>query len=236
MFAAAVVGFKKSGKTTLCESLGRIFQESGLKVAAVKCSHHDQLDAPGTDTQRLAEVYTSVGAVLPQQAAVFWNRMRYVRDLLPLLDGEGLIVEGGKQLGWLPRVLVLRSPEEAAELRPELALCTFGPVHAQGLPAVEDVSQLAGLIRSKGFVLPGLDCGDCGREDCAGLAADILAGKATAGSCQALKPSCSVTVNGATLGMNHFVRDLISGSILGMLSQLKGFAPGTIEISIEHNK
>ena len=74
MFAAAVVGFKKSGKTTLCEALGRVFQEQGLNVAAVKCSHHERLDGPGTDTERLAKVYAATAAVLPGQAAVFWNR------------------------------------------------------------------------------------------------------------------------------------------------------------------
>jgi len=234
MFAASVVGFKKSGKTTLCESLGRHFQQAGIQVAAVKCSHHDSLDAPGTDTQRLASVYSSVGAVLPGQAAVFWNRRRYVPDLLPLLDGQGLIVEGGKTLGWLPRVLLLREPAEAAELRPELALCTFGPVATEGLPSVQDIPQLAALIQEKGFALPGLDCGDCGREDCAGLAADILAGKATPETCQARKPEFAISVNGQPLAMNGFVRDLIAGSIMGMLGQLKGFGPGDVEISIRH--
>lgn len=236
MFAAAVTGFKKSGKTTLCESLGQTFQGLGLQVSAVKCSHHEQLDAPETDTARLSRVYASVAAVLPQQAALFWNRRRYVPDLLPLMDGDGLIVEGGKQLGWLPRVLVLREPAEAAELRPELALCTFGPVQAEGLPAVEDLAELAALIRDKGFALPGLDCGDCGRKDCAGLAADIVAGKATAETCQARKASCSVTVNGQPLAMNHFVSQIISGGVMGMLQGLKGFAPGTIEISITNEK
>lgn len=234
MFAAAVVGYKKSGKTTLCEALGRHFQQAGLQVAAVKCSHHDALDAPGTDTERLGKVYASVAAVLPGQAAVFWNRRRYVPDLLPLLDAQGLIVEGCKQLGWLPRVLVLRDPAEAAELRPELALCTYGPVTTDSLPAVQDVDELAALIKDKGFALPGLDCGDCGRDDCAALAADILAGKATPETCQARKPEFSINVNGQPLAMNGFVRDMIAGGIMGMLGQLKGFGPGNVEISITH--
>lgn len=236
MFAAAITGFKKSGKTTLCESLGQAFQTMGLQVSAVKCSHHEQLDAPQTDTERLSRVYASVAAVLPGQAAVFWNRKRYVPDLLPLLDGDGLVIEGGKQLGWLPRVLVLREPSEAAGLRPELALCTFGPVRAEGLSAVDDVAELAALIRDKGFALPGLDCGDCGRDDCAGLAADIVAGKATPETCQARASTCSVTVNGQPLAMNHFVSSIISGGILGMLQGLKGFAPGAIEISIKNER
>lgn len=234
MFAAAVVGFKKSGKTTLCESLGRVFKESGITASAVKCTHNENLDGPGTDTDRLAKVYASVAAVLPHQAAVFWNKRRYVPDLIPLLEAQGCIMEGGKEFGWLPRVLMLRAPEEAAQLQPELALCTFGPVRAPGLPSVEDPQVLAALIREKGFALPGLDCGDCGRENCAGLARDIVAGKATPDSCKARNPKCSVKVNGVPLAMNHFVLNMISGSILGMLRELKGFAPGNVEISIEN--
>ena len=82
--------------------------------------------------------------------------------------------------------------------------------------------------------LPGLDCGDCGRADCAGLARDIVAGKATPESCRARHPECSISVNGVPLSMNRFVFNILSGGILGMLKELKGFAPGTVEIKIEN--
>lgn len=234
MFAAAVVGFKNSGKTTLCEQIGQALKGLNVKAAAIKCSHHDQLDAPSTDTGRLALVYETVGAVLPDKAAMFWNKKRYIPDLIPIMEAQGLIVEGGKSLGWLPRILVLRSPEEAEELDKGLALCTFGEITSPGVPAVTDIEELTKLVMERGFALPGLDCGDCGREDCASLARDIVAGKATPDACRSRTPSCSIKVNGVPLGMNHFVKDIISSGILGMLKELKGFAPGTVEISIEN--
>ncbi len=234
MFAASIVGFKKSGKTTLCEALGAFFQKSGINAAAVKCSHHQHFDGQNTDTARLAKVYSSVAGLLPDQTALFWNKRRYIPDLIPLLDAEGLIVEGGKQLGWLPRILLLHSPEEAKELTPELALCTFGEVTVPGLPAVKDVAALGQLIQEKGFALPGLDCGECGRPDCAGLARDIVAGKASPKACKSRRRRSSIYVNGVPLAMNQFVLDIITGGMVGMLQELKGYAPGTIEIKIEN--
>jgi molybdopterin-guanine dinucleotide biosynthesis protein B len=43
----------------------------------------------------------------------------------------------------------------------------------------------------------------------------------------------SIRINGQPLGLNPFAAGIVSGSIRGMLEQLKGYAPGTIDISLE---
>lgn len=49
----AIVGWRKSGKTTLVERLVRILTDRGLNVATVKHAHHSfDIDHPGTDSAR----------------------------------------------------------------------------------------------------------------------------------------------------------------------------------------
>jgi molybdopterin-guanine dinucleotide biosynthesis adapter protein len=231
MRAVAVTGFKKSGKTTLCVNLGHALSRMDVRAAAVKCTHHPNLDLPATDTARLAEAYPVTAAVAPAQSAIFWGRRRYIPDLTPMLDADFLVVEGGKELGWLPRVLVLRAPEEAEELDRGLALCTFGEVKAPGVPHVTSMDELAALVLERGFALPGLDCSTCGRDDCAALAREIVAGTASPKDCLASRSEVRCSVNGVPLAMNPFSERVLAGVIQGVLRELKGFAPGEVEIS-----
>ncbi len=235
MRAVAVTGFKKSGKTTLCVRLGHAMSRMDIRAAAVKCTHHSHLDQPATDTEKLAEVYPVTAAVATAQSAIFWGRKRFIPDLTPMLDADFLVVEGGKELGWLPRVLVLRAPEEAEALDRGLALCTFGDVQAPGLPHVTDVDELAALVLERGFALPGLDCSTCGRDDCAALAREIVAGTATPADCLAARSAVRCSVNGVPLAMNPFSERVLAGVIRGVLQELKGFAPGKVEISFTCN-
>lgn len=233
MIAAAIVGYKKSGKTTLAVELGRELVRRGVATAAAKCSHHDKVDKADTDTDRLLEACGRAAVLTPKQAGVYWNKKRYLPDLLPLLDADVLIVEGGKSLTWLPRVLVLREESEAAELSPELAMCSYGAVRAPGKLHVDTVAELADLVLERGFALPGLDCGDCGLESCKALAEQIVVGGATTDMCRSGGAQALVKVNGMPVAMNHYMRRVFTSSVMGMLKEFKGYAPGgEIDINI----
>lgn len=231
--AVALVGYKKSGKTSLAVALAQEFRRQGYTVAAAKCSHN-HLDMPGTDTAKLHAVCDAVAGLGPSETLVSWPTQQYLADLLPLLHADVLLVEGCKDQKWLPRILV-SSEEQPADnaLEPELALGVWGEPAPPGIQVFSDTPSLAQHILKNGFLLPGLDCGACGREDCAGLLRDIVAGKVTPDACQARKSDLRITINGQELGLNPFVRDIIGGSIRGMLSQLKGYAPGTISVTLE---
>lgn len=232
MRAVNLVGFKKSGKTTLALSLAAEFKRRGIKAAVAKCTHNPALDRGDTDSDRLFAAYGQCAALAGAETQITWNSPRYLADLLPLLNCEVLVVEGCKPLAWLPRIILPRSPEEAAELAPELALGTYGPVEIPGLIRLADPAAVAEAVLERGFALPGLDCGSCGRTDCRGLARDIVAGKAAPKDCQARRADMKITVNGTELALSPFVADILSGGILGMLRTLKGFTPGKVNISI----
>ncbi|MBU1002945.1 MAG: molybdopterin-guanine dinucleotide biosynthesis protein MobB [Proteobacteria bacterium] len=233
MIAVSIVGFKDTGKTTLALALGEELKGRGISVAAVKFTHHEGVDTEGTDTDRLRKVYGSAALLAPDGAAVFWEGRRHLPDLLPLLDADVVIVEGGKSLGWLPRILLLRSVADAGSLGDDLALASYGEVAGYGMDHVRDVSALADLVLDKGFALAGLDCGACGRPDCVSLARDIVAGKALPEDCQSQFSGVEVTVGGQTIAMNPFVQRVFSASVVGMLKEFKGYAPGAIEIKLQ---
>ena len=112
----------------------------------------------------------------------------------------------------------------------EVDLVSLG---APGLPHLRDVEAVADLALSRGFLLPGLDCGACGESCCADMAARIVDGKATPADCQAVREAMRVTVGGVPLAMNPFVERILAAGIKAMLAQLKGFAPGRVEIGLD---
>ena len=229
-----ILGFKKSGKTALCEALLGLLRHLGHTPCALKCTHNPGLDKEDTDTDRFLAHCRTVGAVAGRESALFWNDPRKISDMIAMLEGDVLVMEGGREHAVAPRVLVLRHPDEAAGLSdPNLVLGVYGEVQVPGLPRIESVESLAALVLEKGFTLPGLDCGACGRDDCAGLAADIVAGRATPEDCATRRVSLRITVGGRPLALNPFVERVLASGIRGMVSELKGFGPGPIEISIE---
>jgi hypothetical protein len=50
--------------------------------------------------------------------------------------------------------------------------------------------------------------------------------------CISLQPMTEVRIDGELMPMNPFISDIVRGTILGMLSPLKGFKKGKIEIRI----
>ena len=250
MKTVSLIGFAKSGKSTLACALAEQFEARGLRVALAKHSHHP-LDKAGTDTARFCTPGRQVIGLGPDGCTLFYGQARYLLDLLPLLEADLLLVEGGKSLGWLPRVLCLHPANTAstnaaspsanavsarhndlALLRPELAFAVYEADGPSGqlahLPhfGPHTLNALADQIFEHAFTLPGLNCGACGQPDCAGLTARIVAGKASVGDCRALAGRLEVLVGGQPLGLNSFTAGILEGGVRGMLAQLKGYAPG----------
>ena len=87
--------------------------------------------------------------------------------------------------------------------------------------------------RKKAFKLPNLDCGGCRHERCYDLAREIVGGRASVEDCVSLlQPTTEVKIDGQPMPMNPFISGIVRSTILGVLSPLKGFKKGKIEISI----
>lgn len=234
MKAISIVGPKNSGKTTLGLKLAEHFKAQGLTVSAAKFSHHG-LDWQDTDTAKYAQHCDAVAGLGPNETFVHWTDRRFLPDILPLLSADVLIVEGGKSLGYLPRILCLNGDltDGTDWLIPELAIASYGDTTVDGVEAMDSIEALANAVLAKGFFLPGMDCETCGRPDCMTLAKEIVRGATTTKACLAIHNSISLDIDGAPLGMKTFVEDIVSASIREMVRTLKGYSPGKATIKLD---
>lgn len=139
MKIVAIVGPSGSGKTRLIVRLAPEFARRGLKVGVVKrCGHGFLLDVEGKDSWQYRRA-GALGVVLaaPDEVAVLRTagpaEAEDPRALARrhLGDADIVLVEGGKSLGGLPKVEILRGePGEQAPLTPPgdlLALVAEAP-------------------------------------------------------------------------------------------------------------
>lgn len=133
MKIVAVVGPSGSGKTTLLARLIPELGSRGLKVGVIKHTHKDvSLDTEGKDTWTFAEAGAgTVGIVTPSRAAVFMKSAPEVENLARrfFADADIVLVEGGKAIGGLKKISVVREGAERIEVPPRelLAVISDGP-------------------------------------------------------------------------------------------------------------
>ena len=165
----AVVGTKKSGKTTTIESLIRELTKGGYKVAAIKHVPEPDhtIDTPGKDTWRYAQAgaKTIVSAAASEIATIEKMPLETVKldALIKRCKGndtvfiEGLKKKVSKRKS-IPKIVVAKTMDEAVN-----ALETYKPILAFSGPystknlnfeipyadALENPEQLADIIETK---------------------------------------------------------------------------------------
>lgn len=236
MRAIGIVGYKNSGKTTVARALAQELVKRGRRVAAVKHSS-EGIDFLGKDTARLGEFADQVGFISPQESAVFWKKPLSLENIIPYLEADVLLVEGFKEEKTFPKIVCLRGEPDDRDLFDGLAICAVGSASQEHEPDVpllslDEIGKIADLVEEKAFKLPNLDCGDCGFETCYEMAREIVKGNRSVKNCVSLRPSTEVRIDGEQMPMNSFISDIVRGTILGMLSPLKGFKKGKVEIKI----
>ena len=240
MKVIGITGYKKSGKTTLTLKLSDELIKRGYKVAVIK-HINENIDQVNTDTSKYKEVLTQVAAITPEESVIFLKNKKNLEEIIKYFEVDIILIEGFKNEKTFPKIICLREESEKAELFDGLQLCTAGFVSKGVDPKLcdfnilndEDIKKIAKIAINKSFKLPNLDCGECGYQDCYGLAQEIVKGNKTLDDCPSLEPSTLVKVNGKRISMNPFIAKIIKNTITGLLSSLKGFIKGDIEIKIK---
>jgi molybdopterin-guanine dinucleotide biosynthesis protein B len=101
------------GKTTLLERAVRSLESRGLRVLAVKSSHHDLDDRVGSDSDRLAQAGAQ-GVLLLAPNGMMLGMVPPLQpeDLLPLLASryDAALIEGGKTMPFPKVELIADQP------------------------------------------------------------------------------------------------------------------------------
>lgn len=240
MRVIGITGYKKSGKTTLTLKLSDELIKRGYKVAVIKHTDED-LDLANSDTSKYKEILTQVAAITPEESVIFLKNKKKLEKIVKYFEADIILIEGFKKEKTFPKIVCLREESEKVELFDGLQLCTAGFV-SKGTDSKlcdfnilndEDIKKIAKIAINKSFKLPNLDCGECGYQDCYGLAQEIVKGNKTLNDCSSLEPSTLVKVNGKIISMNPFISKIVQNTIIGLLSSLKGFIKGDIEIKIK---
>jgi len=237
--AVAVVGFRKSGKTTVVEGLVRELVRRGYRVGTIKHIREKEfsIDAPGKDTWRHAQAGASVIVSLaPRETATIMKHPIKPEDVTSAFQWlDFLILEGFRKSKGIAKIATPRTAEEAAKLLDKFTIACVG-YGRRGLPVLklDQVKELADIVEEKALpVLPRLDCRRCGYPSCEEFALAVLQGKAKVEDCQPMHDLVSLRVDGRVIPLNPFVQDLITGTIRGMLSSLKGAKGKEFEIRVK---
>ncbi len=240
MRVIGIIGYKKSGKTTLTLKLSDELIKRDYKVAVVKHINED-LDLANSDTLKYKEILTQIAAITPEESVIFLKNKKNLEEIIKYFEADIILIEGFKKEKTFPKIVCLREESEKAELFDGLQLCTAGFVSKEvnqklcdfNILNDEDIEKIAKIAINKSFKLPNLNCGECGYQDCYGLAQEIVKGNKTLDDCSSLEPSTLVKVNGEIISMNPFISKIVKNTIIGLLSSLKGFIKGDIEIKIK---
>lgn len=232
MKVIGIIGYKKRGKTTLGIEIARELRRRGLKVGVVKHSE-GTLDLPNTDTGKYKEVSPEVAFISPGETAIFLKGEKGLEEIINYLKGDYLVVEGFKENKTFPKILCLEDKKEAKDLLNGLEIGVVGAKNALPLPYLKDIKEIVDLVEARAFKLPGLDCQGCGYKNCYELAQEIVKGNKKEEDCVSLSPETQVRIEGREVPLNPFIADMIRNTIQGLLSSLKGYRPGDMEIVIK---
>jgi molybdopterin-guanine dinucleotide biosynthesis protein B len=240
MKVIGITGYKKSGKTTLTLKLSDELIKRGYKVAVIKHTDED-LELANSDTSKYKEILTQVAAITPEESVIFLKNKKKLEEIVKYFEADIILIEGFKKEKTFPKIVCLREESEKVELFDGLQLCTAGFVSKGVDPKLydfnilndEDIKKIAEIVINKSFKLPNLNCGECGYKDCYGLAQEIVKGNKALDDCPSLEPSTLVKVDGKIISMNSFIAKIVRNTIIGLLSPLKGFVKGDIEIKIK---
>ncbi|MFO8165520.1 MAG: molybdopterin-guanine dinucleotide biosynthesis protein B [Desulfatiglandales bacterium] len=234
--AIGVIGYKKSGKTTLIMRLSHELSRMGYSVAILKhASGH--IVFPGSDTSKFREHATFVSAISSTESEIILKGRKRIEDILTYVDSDIVLMEGFKKEKTFPKIVCIRHKDEEQELFDGLQLFTASFKENLSDFTIENdahVKKMAILVSDRAFKLPNLNCGHCGYESCYELAMEIVKGKKSISNCVSLNPPISIKVDGAEFPLNPFMSNLFKNSFLAMLSSLKGFKKGRIEIDIPY--
>ncbi len=239
--AVAIVGYKKSGKTTLIREILKTLKKRDYKgkITVLKHSSSPPKFDDGSDTSQFFNESDEVIGSFPDTFLHIEKSKKSINDIIKNLNSDLLIVEGYKSLKILPRILVLKDKEDRDQLKNglEIGFFTFNKaLKEDGIWGIDDVDKVVDEILDKGFLLPNINCGKCHERTCYEFGLKLVEGKRSIKDCSYIKGDepLELTINGEEVLLNKFTALALKNTISGFISTLKGIPEGNVEIRFKH--
>lgn len=210
----AVVGTKKTGKTTLITKIIPELVERGFHVGTIK-HIHNSFDVRGKDTWKHKEAGARlvVGAgdetFFMIKDSIELNKL--LRMIECLLELDFVILEGFKHAEY--------AKISTSDYKDEFTITTVNVMKMDD----ETLRSIVDLIEERSFgMLPRLNCRKCGFEGCREFAKAMVRGEITEKACVTKRiDKVRLKIDGSMIFMNPFVQDFIKNTAVGMISSLK---------------
>jgi molybdopterin-guanine dinucleotide biosynthesis protein B len=210
----SIVGKSKAGKTTFLEKLIPEVRRRGYSVGTVKHDAHDhfEFDHEGKDTWRHRQAGAQTVAIGSPSRFALTKTVKKELDLDTIVAAyfadEDLVLTEGYKSGNKAKIEVCRK-------------------ELQSGPICSPADRLLAVVSDFSMELE-VPCFDL--EDVSGVA-DFIEERFPR---RRTGPELVVRLDGKRLPMKSFVQDFVKGSILGMLSTLRGYKnPARIDISVK---
>lgn len=218
-----IYGYSNTGKTELVTKLIEALNGKGYSVASVKHIKEEDftIDEEGKDTWRHSKAGAElVVAYSKGEAAFIVNADLPPKDITNIIkniaDPDVILVEGS----WddsTPKILVGDKEE-----RPNTIFRytdNFDNILTYILEEI-DIESILGR-------LSGMDCGKCGMKTCKELARAIHGHGSSFDDCYYFsEKEVTLRVDDKEIPLGKFAKEIIAGTIAGMISSLKGVEEG----------
>lgn len=208
-----IKGVHNSGKTTLVTGIIRELTGRGFSVGTIKDIHAEnfRMDRPGTDTSFHAEAGAElvVAGGLTETDILFQRKLKF-EELLPLFSQDYLILEGDPGVS-CPNMVTGHDPSDLDHRKDADTVC-FGGVVGESLAQYDNKPVFRTSAQIKEIT-------------------DLIEEKAME-SIKKEDRELKLYFDGQEVPMVPFVESLIKSTLLGMMSELKGFEENT-KITIE---
>jgi molybdopterin-guanine dinucleotide biosynthesis protein B len=229
MRAIGVIGFKKSGKTTIIREILKKLMDKNVKVATIKHSFENaEIDKKDTDSYLFKE-YAEVSVLSTDDKTAFYYNGMSLHEILSKLEleYEYVIIEGFKeQLKELniPKIAMIKD-DEGLELVDSHTILAINDYQY-------DIDEIMQLVAEKSIIPSyNLNCGHCG-FNCKLFVEEVIKNNIKWNAC-VMQSGVKLNVNGKTIPMNPFVANIIKNVLKGVVESLKDTgAPKNISISI----
>ena len=228
MKAIGIVGFKKSGKTTLTMAITRLLMSRGKCVAVIKHSSKP-VEHGNTDTGKIMKEVKQIGLITPENTEIILKGEYNLAEIASYINADFLIIEGFKNIKYFPKIICLRKEDNKQILDDGLALFSVSLDSSLKekkkvdylISEKKDLEEIVNQLEKKAFMLPDMNCGKCGYSNCYSLAQAIVQGIENQQKCIYYQDLITIKINKKRVYLNPFMAKLYQNMIYGMLSPLK---------------
>jgi molybdopterin-guanine dinucleotide biosynthesis protein B len=247
----AVIGYKNSGKTTVLEEIVQNLTKNGYNVATAKhiSSKGFSMDIKGKDTWKHSAAGANPVIIVSDKETVILTKKGYSKFSLHwlftltsrvdvvVLEGFSKAILKDEQVGKIFCVRNWKEYEFFSKVKGNvLAFCSqqnlgrkiirikedFLILHKRVLKFISSELSIERILKG----LPSIDCKKCGYSTCKEMAIAVHRNEAKVEDCVILKlkknMNTRIILNDKEIPIQPFVSEIISNSILGMVSSLKG--------------